>query len=101
MDEFETGVERTRSEITSPHQGLTFQLDRDGGVSVELGDERVRVAWADPIRCTGRRQSDWSEWHTESTRRVESELVRWTEASTAVGRTVSIEQPESGPVGVQ
>lgn len=82
MGELETEAERSRAEIASYLRELADQLDRDGEVTLELGDKQVRLNPRDPVTFKLEGESDWSEGDTEAKQSIEFELVWWRDART-------------------
>ena len=80
MGELETEEERTRAEVASYLRDLADQLDGDGTVSIDLGDQQVTFEPVDPITFKLEGESDWSDGDTEAKQSIEFELV-WRKAA--------------------
>jgi amphi-Trp domain-containing protein len=83
MGELETEAQKTRAEVADYLRGLADQLDRGGGVTLELGGTEVRVNPSDPITFKLEGESDWSDGDSEAKQSIEFELVWWRDARTA------------------
>jgi amphi-Trp domain-containing protein len=90
MGELDTEAEKTRSEIASSLRELADQLDDDGDVTLQFGDQQVQLNPTDPVTFKPEAESDWSEGDTEAKQSVEFELVWWREAHTPDGGALDI-----------
>ncbi|WP_152041143.1 amphi-Trp domain-containing protein [Salinigranum salinum] len=91
MGELETEEQKTRTEVATYLRGLADQLDEDGPVTLELGNQRVTLDPTEPITFKLEGESDWTEGDTEAKQSIEFELVWWREAQTADEGQLDIE----------
>jgi len=93
MGELETEAQNTRGEVAPYRRQLADQLDEGGAVTLELGNQRVELGPADPIRS--RSNSKANRTGPRAIPSIEFELVWRQEAQTADEGSLNIEQ--TGP----